>query len=256
MKVPLTLKQVLGSIFFGVASLSASSVTLFNTGVGGPAGSNDTHWTIATSPYGISANTVVINGANVLPATSVAGVSSSITTSTTWDTSLTGANWIAPINIVDTCSTPGVSLTSCAGANIVHVSVLGGTYDYREFFDLSSFAANTTSISGFWEVDGIGADILLNGHSLNLQTLPPLATVALAGSYARTTAFTIDNTACPGCFNSGINSLVFRVVNGASESGVQVKFTNADATLLPEPGTWFSLVSGLGVLALYRRQRR
>ena len=247
----MTLKLALGAIVFGAAQLFAAPITIFNTGIA-DANGLDTHYKLTAMPSGANYGSVpyvLANASGIYPAPTVppttAGFTSWIATPTT-----PGSNWIGPLLIPNTY---GNNIPGTVAAN--RTFALPGTYDYATTFDLSSIAPASAVLTGQWAADGAGINIILNGRPTGLATQVPTAGTTL-GSYTAFTPFAIDNTTCPGCFVSGKNTLTFEVANGLVESGVRVNFTSANGTLVvPEPSSWFTFGTGLGVLGLLRRRR-
>jgi hypothetical protein len=262
------------------AQLQATTILIYNTGAGVAFGAADTHWTMpaapAAPPSGPAYTTTAYatDASKILPATAIGtdngGGNSSWTTSATWDTAaMGGAQWIGPsATQVDSCY-DGVTVTTnnlltCNVTNRDRVQPGGGdgfyatgtgTYQFQTTFDLTGFTPSTAVIDGLWEVDGGGVNILINGKSTGQSTTPTMAGGSNIGSFLTPTLFAITNASCAGgCFIGGVNTITFVTSNGAGESGIRVQFTSATATV-PEPGTWFSIASGIGVLAFLRRRR-
>lgn len=129
-----------------------------------------------------------------------------------------------------------------------------GVYDYRTTFDLTGFDPATAIITGQWETDNSGLDILINGLSTgNTHVTPP--------TYNIFSSFTISSG-----FQSGINTLDFIVDNAAvgnpadpgliNPTGLRVELSGT-VNAVPEPSTLLlSLVGGTLVLGGRARKKR
>lgn len=158
-------------------------------------------------------------------------------TGSSWLSSPT-SNWIGPVqNQVD------------------GTSVAAGTYEYTFSFDSSGYLLNTLVLDGLWAIDGRGLDILINGKSTGTAVTGPTSG-AIAGAYTEFTSFLLGNGSCSGgCFVNGMNTVTFRISNGAWESGMAVEM-EVLGSAVPEPGTGLLLSLGLGAGALALRRRR
>jgi hypothetical protein len=113
-----------------------------------------------------------------------------------------------------------------------------GNYTYQTTFSLAGFTASSAIILGEFAADNEVASITLNGVSV------PLSSNGDLFSY---TGFTISSG-----FVSGVNSLDFTVVNLGNEpnpTGLEVDFTSATASVVPEPTSLLLSALGLSVVA-------
>ena len=120
-----------------------------------------------------------------------------------------------------------------------------GVYDWKLSFDLTGYDAATASFSGQFAADN-AATVWLNGVQL---------TTASTGGYKSWTSF-----AATSGFQSGINTLDFKVTNYAQTSGnptgLRVEFTASSVAAVPEPETYAMLLAGLGLMGTIARRRK
>jgi hypothetical protein len=115
-----------------------------------------------------------------------------------------------------------------------------GDYAYTITFDLSGFNSNSVSILGRWAVDNTGTEILLNGQ--------PTGNVNGAG-FADYMPFSISSEE-GDLFLPGVNTLSFRVNNGAPPGPTGVRWEFLSATVaIPEPGSAGLILMALGFFA-------
>lgn len=138
-------------------------------------------------------------------------------------------------------------------------NMLPGQYQYRTYFDLSGFAPESLVISGWWAADGWGSDILINGKSTGVTTQDPRPNIA--ANYLTLAPISIFHDSCAGgCFLPGVNELILVVNNGGWETGVRAQFIgeaelSGPLQVIPEPGAWSLLASGLLATVWLRRRR-
>ena len=123
-----------------------------------------------------------------------------------------------------------------------------GAYAYSTSFDLAEFDLATVAISGKISVDNSIASILLNGHSLSFA---PTNT-----SFTSFATFGIS-AGNQSLLTSGLNTLVFNVVNATGSTGnpqgIRVELTGS-GNMIPEPATMSMLALALAS-ALWIRRR-
>ena len=208
---------------------AAAIMGLFNTGV--DASGNVLAPGQAEQHYVIDAST---NGALSLPNTPT------VATSTSWSANdaagAPGSSWISPFTDANGVATKSTSFPS------------NFTYDYNLTFSLGSLSAASAMITGAVQSDNF-VEILLNGMALATQPQPP---VPSPGSVAYFRTFSAFGTA--GGFQSGTNTLTFRVTDFGVISGLRV--SDLVGTAVPEPATWAMLIVGFGLVAGQIRRRR
>lgn len=120
-----------------------------------------------------------------------------------------------------------------------------GVYDWKLSFDLTGYDAATASFSGQFAADN-AATVWLNGVQL---------TTASTGGFKGWTSF-----AASSGFQSGINTLDFKVTNyaqnGGNPTGLRVEFTASSVAAVPEPETYAMLLAGLGLMGTVARRRK
>lgn len=141
----------------------------------------------------------------------------------------------------------GTATSSWINGSGTTADALEGDYTYVLTFSLAGFDPATASISGLWTSDNTSA-IYLNGNDTGFAMTNPWGHLVLDN------IFTINSG-----FVAGDNVLSFLVHNdagvGGNPTGLQVQIQSAVAVAaVPEPTTW-ALCSGLGLLALVRRNR-
>jgi MYXO-CTERM domain-containing protein len=142
----------------------------------------------------------------------------------------------------------------------------GGWYTFRlEFYLPDQLAVDTAQIVGAWTADNLGGIYLNSVYQPDLYTPPPGG-----GPWGTSTHSCMD--ADGGCFQAmhafdissgfvvGVNYLDFRILNDSvnltsNPAGFQVTMTGTMESI-PEPASAALGVTGLVLLALYRRRRR
>lgn len=119
--------------------------------------------------------------------------------------------------------------------------VKNGVYVWTLNFDLSGYDTSVGFIQGRWAADNFGS-VWLNGEQIGVS--------AGFGSWS-------SFYASHYLFNSGLNTLEFKVTNLAlgagNPTGVRVEFT---ASEVPEPESYALLLGGLGVFGAVAARRR
>jgi hypothetical protein len=216
----------LALIFGAIDRAQAATITtLFNTGL-------DTAGAVGTGAA--DANYTLLNPAGATIATRAIGIGTS--PATTYNGFAGGQGddtksaWIGPDN---------------AGLNGVP-----GNYTYRTTFDLAGLVASTANISGKWNTDNSGVQVLLNGTAVSG------ATNSGFGS-----GFSTFNIASG--FTSGINTLDFIVNNAGTSStptALRVEYANAIAdaaattTAVPEPSDLMGTAFAFGSVVVLKRK--
>jgi hypothetical protein len=141
-----------------------------------------------------------------------------------WVSAPSGSAWIGPSN--------------------GDVSDPSGLYSYQLFFDLTNVNLSTVQISGDWATDNSGKIYLNNNDT---------------GVFKGSSGFvSLDSFTITSQFNSGINTLDFRVTNDTgtvgNPVGLLVANLNGVAKPVPEPTTIFLLGSGFAGLAVFRKK--
>lgn len=118
--------------------------------------------------------------------------------------------------------------------NDVAVNGPNGNYCYETTFDLTGLDPATAVLTGHWETDDYGLDILINGVSTgNLGWLP----------------FSINSG-----FVAGVNTLDFIVwQSSGGPTGLRVEISGT-ADSVPEPASLVLLAVGLAALTALRRR--
>jgi ELWxxDGT repeat protein len=94
-----------------------------------------------------------------------------------------------------------------------------GEFDYQTTFDLTGFDSSTAQLTGRFTGDNEMLDILINGHSTGISNNN-------GGEWGGWTPFTISSG-----FQSGANTLVFRIHNDGSSTGLRVEVTGSAKSL-------------------------
>lgn len=128
-------------------------------------------------------------------------------------------------------------------------ATVGVPYTFRLQFDLNGFDPSTATMTGSWGVDNHG-DILLNGAAAIGTGI-----FSLAGNDPANYNL-LHGFAITGGFVSGINSLEFQVIDGGNPAGLNVTGLAGAAALVPEPETYYFMLTGLGMLGLVARRRK
>lgn len=116
-----------------------------------------------------------------------------------------------------------------------------GVYVWTLTFDLTGYDTSVGFIQGRWAADNFGS-VWLNGEQ-----------IGVSAGYGSWSGFFASHY----LFNSGLNTLEFKVTNLALSSGnptgVRVEFTASD---VPEPESYALLLGSLGVLGAVAARRR
>lgn len=118
--------------------------------------------------------------------------------------------------------------------------VQNGVYVWTLTFDLSGYDTSVGFIQGRWAADNFGS-VWLNGEQIGVSSGFNSWSSFYASHYL---------------FNSGLNTLEFKVTNLAlgsgNPTGVRVEFTGSE---VPEPAGYALLLGGLGLLGAISRRR-
>ena len=118
--------------------------------------------------------------------------------------------------------------------------VKNGVYVWTLVFDLTGFDTSVGFIQGRWAADNFGS-VWLNGEQ-----------IGVSAGFENWAGFFASHY----LFNSGLNTLEFKVTNLALASGnptgLRVEFLASD---VPEPGSIALMLGGLGLLAGFSRRR-
>jgi hypothetical protein len=133
------------------------------------------------------------------------------------------------------------------GPNNASLDGVPGNYTYRTTFDLAGLVASTANITGKWNTDNSGVQVLLNGSLLS----------GVTNSGFNNGGFSTFNIASG--FTSGINTLDFVVNNAgtsANPTALRVEYTNAtaDPTAVPEPSDLMGTAIAFGSVVLLKRK--
>ena len=114
-----------------------------------------------------------------------------------------------------------------------------GNYIYRTTFNLPANAnLSTAMLGGLWGTDDWSNDIYLNG------TLNP----NVSAGFTSLVPFMVT-----AGFQTGLNSLEFRLTNAGGPTGLRVDRIAGKYDLIPEPGTCALAAIGLGGMLVRRR---
>ena len=202
----------------GCALNGASIPGLFNTGVGADGamlgnGAIDSHYRLVQSD----------DPAAPGPAVRVVNDTSSPISNGPWMANGPSSKWVAP----------------SADQNVGNAP---GRYTFRISFDLTGLDPASAVVTGRWNTDNDGVDILLNGHSLGITKGTDFATFS--------PAFSITNF-----FTAGSNALDFVVLNysqGINPTALRAEISGTAAIASPS-NTPPSIVTQPGSLsALYK----
>ena len=127
-----------------------------------------------------------------------------------------------------------------------------GIYSWTLSFNLTGYDASSAWIKGNWAADNNGR-VFFNGTEVSSSSADQ--------AFYDLIPFSIDSG-----FNSGVNTLVFEVVNlaqnGGNPTGLRTLFSSGAAALVqpssavPEPATVALTLAGLAVVAGVARRRR
>jgi hypothetical protein len=221
---------VLGGLVLASASVQAVPIAgLVNTGVGA-SGSVDTNYkfTVATpgstatgTPCGSEMCGVVTDDANGFPLDP-------------WllNSASSASKWLTPTILQSQSYDPSTP----------------GKYNWTLTFDLSGFDATTASFSGRFLSD--------NNSSISLNINNSIG-VSSANSFLNWAAFTVGPNST--YFQSGINTVVFEVTNGAqatgNPTGLRVEFLASNVSPVPEPEGYALGLAGMAAMVGLMRRR-
>ena len=118
--------------------------------------------------------------------------------------------------------------------------VQNGVYVWTLTFDLSGYDTSVGFIQGRWAADNFGS-VWLNGEQIGVSS-----------GFGSWSSFYASHY----LFNSGLNTLEFKVTNlaqnGGNPTGVRVEFTGSE---VPEPAGYALMLGGLGLLGAMSRRR-
>ena len=208
-------------ILAGAGALSASPITVHNTGVNAsdvlqPIGSTTSYWTLTSEP-GTATETL---GSNPFRYYNIAYFA---------DDAVSG--WVSP--------------TASGNAGV------GGFYTYQMTFDLTGFDPATAAISGIFGVDNDGS-ILLNGNVVASQGFV---------NFSSPTAFTMNTGFLSGLntisvrMDNGGDPSAFRV-EFLTASANSIPLVSESIPSVPEPGTGVLLTAGLAAILLFGNRIR
>ena len=199
------------------AAASASSFTIFNTGVDNfgnllaPA-AQDAHWSVSPNGAGNGTATVLDSSNGAM--------------GWAWVNNTSNAQWVSTANTINT-GTPGL-------------------YTYSQNFSLSGFNAATASISGMSSADDGLVDIVLNGHSMGTDGAGGGGIYGQWGSW--------HNFSLNSGFVSGMNTISFVTYNQDDNYEGLIVDMRGCAQAVPEPAPVACL--GLGLVGILARRKR
>lgn len=164
-----------------------------------------------------------------------------------WLANNSNSSWVSP-------NTPYETSSGTADA--------AGTWAFYQFFDLSSFVANTTQI-----VFRVAADNAIGRVFLNNVDVTSIVDAQVAGGLATVNFFALSSAitlnGSNATFLPGANLLYFEVENfvggGSNPVGFRLEVQSAEADpsgSIPEPATYAMMGGGLVLLAALRRKRK
>jgi len=155
----------------------------------------------------------------------------------------TGSTFVVDSSSMDGAWIPNGPTSSWISHTATSVSTNTGAYIYRTTFDLTGFIPETAVLTGFWNTDNNGTEILLNGTSF------PFTTSAISYNEAPT-PFSITTGFLPG-----LNTLDFAFYDDGFYTGLRVSGLQAQAAV-PEPSTYALLVMTAASALCWARRRR
>lgn len=222
------------AICIGAATLNATVIiNLPSTGVDANLDGIDDNYTLTCSAGPCSPNLFTGNPTTIFP---IAGASA-------WTST---GRWLTPGNAVT--GDPGLGLFLSPPTEYlwrltvsVPITAIGG------YFVTGDLAADANA--EIW-IDG-GAGFVNTG-----QTTPNnLFGIGAEPNWAVHSSFLVDAVNCPGCFVPGQDfGLVFRVMNGGRESGLNTINLQFGFVEIPEPSTLALMGLGLTALGLFGRR--
>lgn len=231
---------ILSTLMVASATLVAAPIPFYSTGAVVTAG-EDQSWGIL-DPNGFSMTTFVTQ-----PASNGFPFFNPSNGQALWLANNANSSWVSPNTPYQTSSATGDA---------------AGTWAFYQFFDLSSFLANTTQI-----VFRVAADNAINRVLLNNVDVTSVVNAQLAGGlstvnfFALSSAMTLNGS--NATFLPGANLLYFEVENfvggGANPVGFRLEVQSAQADpsgSIPEPATYAMMGGGLVLLAALRRKRK
>ncbi len=132
-------------------------------------------------------------------------------------------------------------LTPAPNASASFDPYSSGTYEYKLTFSLGAFSS--ANLSGRMAADN-EVTAYLNGTQIGYGT-----------SFQNWKTFSANSG-----FNVGLNTLVYKVLNGAQNggnpTGLRVEFTSSNVSPVPEPETYAMFLAGLGLIGAIARRKK